>query len=214
MTSSPRPMSSARRASKSASVPLAQPIAYFVCESSATCCSSRSTGAPRMNSWESTTSIIFGTISSRIVACWARKSSSGTGISQNPSEKKRSKLDRADTVAVTNVFSAAGGTPSDPRIREAFPALAHPPDPAGGDAGHQGVRQDVLGHHGSGADEGVFAERDSADDRRVGADRRPAPDQRAAILVFARNVASRVHHVGEHHRRPAEDVVLELDPFV
>ena len=36
MTSSPGPTSSALSASSSASVPLAQPIAYFVCDSSAT----------------------------------------------------------------------------------------------------------------------------------------------------------------------------------
>ena len=36
MTSSPWPQSSARSASSSASVPLAQPTAYFVCDSSAT----------------------------------------------------------------------------------------------------------------------------------------------------------------------------------
>ena len=43
-TSSPRPMSSARSASSSASVPFAQPIACFVCESSATDRSSAPTG--------------------------------------------------------------------------------------------------------------------------------------------------------------------------
>ena len=45
ITSSPRPMSSARSASSSASVPLAQPIACFVCDSSAT---SRSSSADRL----------------------------------------------------------------------------------------------------------------------------------------------------------------------
>ena len=49
-TSSPRPMSSARRASRIASVPFAHPMAYFVCDSAATAFSSRSTGSPRMNS--------------------------------------------------------------------------------------------------------------------------------------------------------------------
>ena len=50
MTSSPGPQSSALSARRSASVPFAQPTAYFVCESSATLRSSSSTGAPRMKS--------------------------------------------------------------------------------------------------------------------------------------------------------------------
>ena len=55
---------------------------------------------------------------------------------------------------------------------------------------------------------------DAADDRRVGADRRAAPHQRATILVLARHVAARIHHVGEHHRRSAEHIVLELHALV
>src|SRR5262249_27434231 len=33
--------------------------------------------------------------------------------------------------------------------------------------------------------------------------------QRSLVFVLARDVAARVHHVGEHHRRPAEHVVFE-----
>jgi hypothetical protein len=68
-TSSPRPTSSARSASSSASVPFAQPTAYFVCESPATAHSSFRTGSPRMKACASTTSIIAATTLSRMVAC-------------------------------------------------------------------------------------------------------------------------------------------------
>ena len=55
ITSSPAPMSSARSASSSASVPFAQPMAYFVCDSAATSRSKSSTGLPRMKGCSSTT---------------------------------------------------------------------------------------------------------------------------------------------------------------
>ena len=53
---------------------------------------------------------------------------------------------------------------------EAFAMLAHPANLAGGDAGHEGVRLDVMGDHGAGGDEGVFAKGDAADQGGVGAD--------------------------------------------
>ena len=57
---------------------------------------------------------------------------------RNPRERATN-LDSADTVAVTNVFGATSGAPSDPRVGEPFPALAHPADAAGRHAGHKGV---------------------------------------------------------------------------
>jgi hypothetical protein len=57
----PRPTSSARSASRIASVPLAQPIANRACESPATSHSSLRTGSPRMNAWSSTTRIMAST---------------------------------------------------------------------------------------------------------------------------------------------------------
>ena len=81
MTSVPGPAPTARYAMSRASVPLAQPTAYLLCEISATLHSSSSTGLPRMNVWSSTTFIRDATISSRMVACWARRSSRGTDMS-------------------------------------------------------------------------------------------------------------------------------------
>ena len=80
ITSSPRPMSRALSASSSASVPLAHPIACFACESFATSASSRSTGSPRMKVCASMTLVTAASISSRIVACCARRSSRGTDM--------------------------------------------------------------------------------------------------------------------------------------
>ncbi len=54
----------------------------------------------------------------------------------------------------------------------------------------------------------------AAHDRRVGADGRAPADQGRAELVLARHVAPRVHHVGEHRARTAEDVVLQRDALV
>src|ERR1700687_5435017 len=79
-TSSPRPMSSARRESSRASVPFAQPTAWVVCENLASSRSRRSTGSPRMNAWSSTTFMIAFATESRIVACCAFRSRSGTAI--------------------------------------------------------------------------------------------------------------------------------------
>src|SRR5690606_6996193 len=53
-----------------------------------------------------------------------------------------------------------------------------------------------------------------AHDGGVGAYGRPAPDPGGLVLVLARNVGTRIDHVGEHARRAAEDVGFELDPFV
>jgi len=69
-------------------------IAYFVCESSATSLSNCSTGAPRMNSCESTSASSAGKISSRIVACCARRSKRGTGMVTEKKEP-RPKIDAA-----------------------------------------------------------------------------------------------------------------------
>src|SRR5690606_30327583 len=48
----------------------------------------------------------------------------------------------------------------------------------------------------------------------VGADGRPAPDPGGLVFVLARDVGARVDDVGEHARRAAENIVLELDAFV
>src|SRR5581483_6999578 len=73
-------MSSARIAMSRASVPFAQPTAKRVRDRCATSLSSVLTAAPKMKVWSSTTRIMAVTTSSRIVACWARRSKSGTAI--------------------------------------------------------------------------------------------------------------------------------------
>src|SRR6185312_15848434 len=79
-TASLRPTSRARNASRMASVPFAQPIACFECDSSATCFSRRSTGSPSMKVCPSTMGMIAARTSSRIVPCWALRSRRGTAM--------------------------------------------------------------------------------------------------------------------------------------
>jgi len=50
---------------------------------------------------------------------------------------------------------------------------------------HQAVRGHVGGDDGTGTDEGVLAQRNAADDRRVGPDRAAAFHQRAPVFVLA-----------------------------
>src|SRR5437868_1709631 len=73
-------MFSARRDNRIASVPLATPMACVVCDSCATSRSRRSTGSPRMKAWSSMTLDIALMTESRMVACCAFKSRSGTAI--------------------------------------------------------------------------------------------------------------------------------------
>src|SRR5213076_1498368 len=54
----------------------------------------------------------------------------------------------------------------------------------------------------------------AADDRGVRTDRAAALHERAPVLVPARHVAPRIHHVGKHAGGPAEHVVFQLDALV
>ena len=72
-------MLAAARASQSASVPLAQPIAYGVERALAAAVSKDVTWGPRMKRWESHASAIACMTSSRMTANWREKSSIGTG---------------------------------------------------------------------------------------------------------------------------------------
>src|SRR5690606_21223786 len=97
---------------------------------------------------------------------------------------------------------------------KALAGPAHPADAARRHADNQSIVGHVARNGGAGADESVRPDGDAADQGRVGADRRTALDQGFAVLVLARNVAARIDHVGEHHARAAEDIVLERDAIV
>jgi len=87
--------------------------------------------------------------------------------------------------------------------------LAHPADLPGGNTGHEGVGFDVLGDDGPGADEGVLAERDAADDGGIGANRGPLPHEGAAVPVLTGDGCTRIVDIGEDHAGAAEDIVFE-----
>src|SRR5687767_1730670 len=75
------------------------------------------------------------------------------------------------------------------------------------------VHDRVVGHvardHRARSHEAVLPERHATHDGRVRSDRGAAPHQRLLVFGLALDVAARVDHVGEHHRRSAEHVVLE-----
>src|SRR5688572_7548612 len=125
-----------------------------------------------------------------------------------------------DIAALAPVAPAAGracGFPSRVVVASELEADAAPADPAP-DARRVAVDDRVVGHvardDAARADDAEASERHAADDRRVGADGSAAPHERAAVLVLALDVASRVDHVREYHRGPAEHVVLEDDARV
>src|SRR5687768_6469569 len=125
-----------------------------------------------------------------------------------------------DTAPLAPVAAAAGlaaGLACRAVVASEVEADAAPAHPA---VNARGVSIDhrVVGHvardHAAGADHAIAPERHPADDRGVGADRGAFPHQRLPVFVLALDVAPRVDHVREHHRGPAEDVVLEHDAGV
>src|SRR4030095_13371995 len=97
---------------------------------------------------------------------------------------------------------------------ELHTTLTHPTGQPRRIADDERVVGNVPGHHRAGADKGVGANRVAAQHRAVGAETGAALDQRRPELIAARHVTARVDDVGEHHGRPAEDVVFERDPGV
>src|SRR5438445_2043760 len=221
ITSSPGFKSRAFKGSSSASVPLAHAIPCFARASPAMAVSSRGTLGPITNCWDSITAWTAGRTSSLIARYCATRARSGT-FRTSVAERWATKLsdraglgNRAQAAVRLVVAGAADGACRLTRGNgEALAALAHPPDAPGRHAHHERVRRDVGRHHGARADERVLAEGDATHDRRVRANRRAPLHERGAVLVFARHVAARVQHVGEHARRPAEHVVLESHALV
>src|SRR5690348_7138037 len=213
MTSSPGFRSRALRGRSSASVPLAHPMPYFACERAATSTSSFPMAGPMMNCWASITSWTAASVSFFMVWYWATRSSIGTFTRFSRGSKWR--LGIAEGPARLGILGATRGAPGDtPRYGQALTALAHPAHAPGRYAHHQAVGRHIRRHHGARADEGVLAEGGAADDRGVRADRGAPPHPGLPVLVLPGHVAPRVEHVGEHARRPAEHIVLEVHAFV
>src|SRR5260370_289082 len=99
---------------------------------------------------------------------------------------------------------------SSPGFRfNAFSVGSRSSEPPRGNAAHQSIGRHVGGDDGARANEGVFTQRDAADDRGVRPDRATAPHEGAAVFVLARQVAARIHDVREDAGGPAEDVVFQ-----
>src|SRR5256885_7714216 len=209
ITSAPGFRSSAWRGSSSASVPLAQAMPCVAWASPAMAVSSRGTQGPITNCWDSITAWIAGRTSSLIARYCATRSRSGTFTTSSDPGGLGDHPQGAVRLLVARAAHGAGGLARGDQ--QTLAALAHPADAAGGHAHHEAVRRNVGGHHGACADERVLPERDAAHDRRVGADGRAALHEGGAVLVLARHVAARVHHVREYAGRPAHHAVLEGD---
>jgi len=97
---------------------------------------------------------------------------------------------------------------------EPVPALAHPADLLGWISHHQGIVRSTPGDHRARPDECIGTDGIAAHDGGVGADGGPCLDQGGPHLVHAGYVGAGVEHVGEHHGRAAEHVVLQGDPLV
>ena len=98
--------------------------------------------------------------------------------------------------------------------RQPFPAAAHPTDIAGGIAKHQGVIGYIPRDHCSGADEGIAADGDAADDGGIGADGRAPAHPGWPQLIHLSYFCPGIVDVGKDHTRSAEDIVFQGDTIV
>src|SRR5688572_33433883 len=86
---------------------------------------------------------------------------------------------------------------------------AHPGDLARRVTDHHRVVRHVLVDHGAGADEGVAAHGDAADDGGVGPDRAAAPQDGFLVERVPIHLRARVRHIGQHAGGPEEYVVFD-----
>lgn len=85
----------------------------------------------------------------------------------------------------------------------------HPSSLLSWNADDEGVIGNVLGHDGAGGDEGVAADRDPADNRRVCTDRGAAADQGFLIQGMPDHLRTRIGNIGQDAGRTEENVVLD-----
>ena len=84
----------------------------------------------------------------------------------------------------------------------------------GGIAHYKRMVGDILCDHRPGTDEGILADRVSADDRAVGPQGGTFLHVGRSYLVHFRDLRPRVVDVRENHRRTAENAVLDGDAFI
>src|SRR5213080_1289657 len=89
-------------------------------------------------------------------------------------------------------------------------ALAHPGHSSRGNSDHQSVIWDIFGDYGTRRNKAIFAKRQAAHDCGVSSYRCTFLDYGSLIFMLSADVTARIDHVCEHHRGPAEDIVLQL----
>ena len=109
----------------------------------------------------------------------------------------------------------AGGTRfAVQRQIQLFTVFTHPADLSGRDAHHQGIGGDIPVNHGTGADEGVFADGGATHDGAIGAEGGAFFHPRVAIFAFALDQRAGVVDIGEHHAGAAEHAFFQGDVVV
>ena len=103
---------------------------------------------------------------------------------------------------------------ADETVIQAMTALAHPPYLPGRDAGHQSVIFHILGHYGSGGDQGAPSYRMTAHYRAIRAERCAFAHTRTRVNSVHREVRPRSIYIREYAGGTAEDIVLDLYSFV
>ena len=103
---------------------------------------------------------------------------------------------------------------ADETVIQAMTALAHPPYLPGRDAGHQSVIFHILGHYGSGGDQGAPSYRMTAHYRAIRAERCAFAHARTRVNSVHREVRPRSIYIREYAGRTAEDIVFDLHALV
>ncbi len=93
-------------------------------------------------------------------------------------------------------------------------ALAHPPYLPGRNAGHQGVIFHILGHNGTGGDQGAAPYRMTAHYRAIRAQRCALAHARTRVNSVHREVRPRSIYIREYAGRTTEDIVFDFDALV
>ena len=94
---------------------------------------------------------------------------------------------------------------------ETLAALAHPTNAAGGNACHKGIVGDIAGDNGSGGYEGGTTYSVTTDNGAIGAKRRSLLNQGLGIDSMNGEMGTGRGDIGEHTRRTAEYIVLNLN---
>ena len=103
---------------------------------------------------------------------------------------------------------------ADQVVLETFTDTTHPPNSSCRISDHQREVWHISGDNSTGSYEAKHSERMAAYHRCIRSDRRPSANLRFPKFLLARDVGSRIVHVGEHATWSAKDVVGQLDAII